>query len=248
MSPVVSIIIPCYNYENYVLNCIDSCVRQDYKGKIEIIVVDDCSTDGSHEKILKYAGDKVTLLRTRYNLGYSKAKNDGIAASCGEFIVAIDADDMLTLDSISKRVEWFEAKPETLLVHAQAWIIQGDGDLDYWMRRFYKISQSGREDKIHAQSVMVRREVYQKYGLYDESLRSRSDNEMWFRLKSVACIGNKFYYENYPVAFYRKHDLSMIEYRKKNPQYNAQISFLLEEHKNMRLNGGITTENTRFLK
>lgn len=246
--PKVSIIIPNFNYERYVLNCLESCLQQDYKGEIEVIVIDDKSADNSVMFINKHFGSRVKLIRKDINEGYSKAKNEGIAKSTGELITAIDADDMLTIDSISKRVEIFMSYPQIQLVHAQAYTIFGDGDYLYWFKRLRKIRVSSRKDKIHAQTVMVRREVHVKYGLYDERLRSRSDNEMWNRLRNVAGIERYFYFIEHPVAFYRKHDLSMIEYRKKNPRYNFDVTQRLEEQKALRLREGITSTNTRMLK
>lgn len=246
--PKVSIIIPCYNYENYICNTLESCLAQDYKGKVEVIVVDDCSTDHSVMMVERHFKGQVRLLRLPQNMGYSTAKNEGIRVSTGEYITAIDADDMLTEDSVSVRSQFLFENPRYLLVYAQAYIIKGDGDLSYWKNRLYKIEVSHREDKIHAQTVMVRREVYVNYGLYDEKLRSRSDNEMWNRLRNVANIGGSFYSLRHPVAYYRKHDRSMIQYRKKNPEYNDEVSRILEEQKNLRLMEGITKKNTRHLK
>lgn len=246
--PKVSIVIPVFNYEDYVLNTIDSCLQQDYKGPIEIIVVDDASTDGSAAKINRFYRNHVRFIPLETNRGYSAAKNEGIRRSTGELIATIDADDMLTIDSIRARVNAFIEHPETLMVHALAWVIKGDGDLEYWMRRLYKISYGTKGAKIHAQSVMLRRSVYRDYGLYDEELRSRSDNEMWFRLIAVGRIGDRIRFLDQPVAFYRKHDLSMIQYRKKNPGYNNQQTTILENQKEMRLREGITKKNTLFLK
>lgn len=246
--PKVSIVIPNYNYERYIGNALESCLQQDYEGEIEVIVVDDKSGDNSVAFINKYFGSRVKLITKKHNEGYSVAKNDGIAQSTGEYIVTLDADDMLTIDSVRKRAEILFNYPQILLVHAQAYTIYGDGDYMYWFKRLRKIHVSKRTDKVHAQTVMVRRRLHIKYGLYDEKLRSRSDNEMWNRLKYAAQIENCFYYLEYPVAFYRKHDLSMVEFRKRNTKYNFEISELLEQQKAMRLREGITRENTRMLK
>jgi hypothetical protein len=70
---------------------------------------------------------------------------------------------------------------------------------------------------------------------------------MWNRLKYAARIENAFYFLEHPVAFYRKHPDSMIEYRKHSPAYNNEVTRLLEQQKEMRLREGITRENTVFL-
>lgn len=248
LLPKVSIVITNYNYERYIGNAIESCLQQDYQGAIEVIVVDDRSSDNSVMFVNRHFGSKVKLIALKQNSGYSVAKNEGIAQSTGDLITTIDADDMMTIDSLKTRVEILTRFPQMMVVHAQAYTIFGDGDYLYWIKRLRKISVSKRTDKVHAQTVMVRREVYQKYGLYDEKLRSRADNEMWWRLRNVAKIGESFYYLEYPVAFYRKHELSMIEYRKRNPRYNFDVSQKLEQQKETRLREGITKANTRMLK
>jgi len=246
--PLVSIVIPNYNYQEWVLNAIESCLAQDYKGPIEVIVVDDASTDSSVLVINHHFRGTIKLIMQGQNRGYSHAKNEGIRHSNGDLIVTLDADDMLTHDSISSRVKVFLDHSETLMVHALAWVIKGDGDFDYWNKRLYKISYGVKGAKIHAQTVMVRREVYRDYGLYEEKLRSRSDNEMWHRLIDAAKIGDRIRFLEHPVAFYRKHDRSMVQFRKKNQEYNGEQTRILEEQKALRLREGITRENTRFLK
>lgn len=249
--PMVSIIIPCYNYRQYVGMAIETCMQQQYDGKFELIVVDDGSIDGSIQACKFYetvwCKDKYKVIRLTGNHGYSFAKNEGIAASRGEYITCLDADDMMTIDSIQKRAEILDQRPDIMLVHAKAYVINANGNYEYWNNRIYKIDTS-KSIKIQAQTVMVKREVYQKYGLYDELLRSRSDNEMWWRLRNVAHIEDRFYHLDQPVAFYRKHELSMVEYRKKNPLYNQEVTSILEQQKELRAKEGITDSNTRMLR
>lgn len=245
--PKVSIIITNYNYQEFLVHTIESCLAQTYKGEMEIIVVDDCSTDQSRIVLEKYKSFVTSIMLPR-NSGYSVAKNEGIRASNGDFITTIDADDMLTRDSIAIRSEFLQLHPQYLLVYAQAYLIKGGGDIDYWERRLYKIDVSHREDKIHAQTVMVRRDVYKRYGLYDERLRSRADNEMWWRLRNVARVENQFFFMRHPVAFYRKHERNMIQYRKDHPEYANEVTRILEEQRTLRASQGITKENTKFLK
>lgn len=244
--PDVSIIIPCYNYENYVIDAVYSCLQQDYLGKIEIIVVDDCSTDNSYLKLRNFYKDKVTILQTKINSGYSAAKNLGIRSSNGEYIATLDADDMLTKESIRVRAEYLESHPVIQFVHGLSYIIGEEGGYDYYIKRQGKLNiHKGK--KIHAQTVMIRRMVYLMNGLYDETLRSRADNEMWYRLKYVQNLRDEKILDP-PLAFYRKHPFSMVEYRKKNPVYNDIMTVRLEELKEMRFYQGVHRENTPWLK
>jgi glycosyltransferase involved in cell wall biosynthesis len=254
--PTVSIIIPVYNYQDYVLDAVYSCLIQKYDGKIEVIVVDDCSTDNSHAILSSKFHGKIKLLQTESNHGYSYAKNYGIRRSNGDVIVTLDADDMLTEDSIRIRAGYLARWRFVQMVHGKAYVIEGDGGYEYWKRRIYKLKphKSGKSTiKIHAQTTMIWRKVHLDYGLYDETLRSRSDNEMWQRLNLYGEVPGEpkivaHHIEEPPFAFYRRHDRSMIEFRKKNKLYNVDVTKKLREAIEMRRVHGITRNNTPWLK
>lgn len=247
MTPV-SVIIPSYNYAEYVGCALESCLEQHYPN-LEVIVVDDASTDNTRQYFKNPSLSEIReirYVRLGRNVGYSAAKNVGIRASTGKYIVTLDADDMLTPDSLHRRADHLDAHPEVDMVCGKAFIVGIDGGYEYYCRRMYKLAiHAGK--KIHAQTTMLRRELHQKYGLYDEDLRSRSDNEMWNRLINVGHI-NIARIPEPPLAFYRRHPLSMIAYRKKNPAYNAEVTARLLAAKEMRLREGINPQNTPMLE
>lgn len=109
IKPLVSIIITSYNYEKFVKGAIESALNQSYKN-IEIIVVDDGSTDNSPEIIKKYADRLVPVLKV--NQGQSSAINAGFAKSGGEIICLLDSDDSFALNKIEKIVNIFNKFPE----------------------------------------------------------------------------------------------------------------------------------------
>lgn len=249
--PKVSIIIPSYNYQEYVCQAVDSCLDQEYGGEIEVIVVDDCSTDCTVPTLAQY-GNRIKLIRHHVNRGYSAAKNSGIRASSGDLIVLLDADDMFTIDSIKVRAEYLAAHPEIDMVHGRAYVIIGPGNALYWWKRLKKIGVS-KKDKIHAQTTMIRRSVHLRFGLYDETLRSRSDNEMWHRLNLYGEFPgmpkiSAIRIDEPPFAYYRKHEKSMIEFRRANPGYNYDVTAKLEAAKQMRAREGAHPGNTPWLK
>ncbi|NLE29707.1 MAG: glycosyltransferase family 2 protein [Phycisphaerae bacterium] len=100
--PLVSIVIPTYNYSAYIGTAIRSCLEQRHQ-PVEVIVVDDGSTDGTSELIQKEFGDKVDYLY-QSNQGVSSARNRGLARAKGEFIIFLDADDYLTPDAVTLRL------------------------------------------------------------------------------------------------------------------------------------------------
>lgn len=245
-EPLVSVIVPLYNYSMYVGDCIKSIQNQDYKNW-ELFVVDDCSTDNSYDIAKAFEKDeRIHVMKTELNSGYSKAKNEGIIASKGEILTFLDADDMFTTNSISIRVEALQ-KHDVPFVHARAIRVKGAISL----KKAYKIPYNtvSKNARIHAQTILYQRWIHKKYGLYDETLRSKADKEMWFRLFGWGLqepkIGKHFIKSN--VAYYRKHGNSMMKKRSKNPKLQKKLTTQFKRAYKMRAIK-IDSTNTRFLE
>ncbi|MBO6252520.1 MAG: glycosyltransferase family 2 protein, partial [Bacteroidaceae bacterium] len=106
-APSVSIIVPVYNVQPYVEDCIRSVMRQTYDGRMECIVVDDCGTDDSIAIVEKVVADydgpiTFKILHHTHNRGLSAARNTGIDASTGDYLFFLDSDDEITNDCIKK--------------------------------------------------------------------------------------------------------------------------------------------------
>lgn len=108
--PLVSVIIDNYNYDRFISNAIDSVLHQTYKN-VEIIVVDDGSTDNSQDVIQSY-GNQVTAI-FKQNGGIASALNAGFAVSKGEIVCLLDADDLFLPEKIAEVVELFQSHPES---------------------------------------------------------------------------------------------------------------------------------------
>ena len=103
-NPLISIIVPIYNVEKYLEKCVDSLIKQDYR-PIEIILVDDCSTDGSALIAKKYAEeypDFCFLIQRDKNGGLSAARNSGMIVAKGDWISFVDSDDWVSDDYVSE--------------------------------------------------------------------------------------------------------------------------------------------------
>lgn len=243
--PLVSVIVPLYNYQKFIVDCMASIKQQDYEN-YELIIVDDCSTDSSYEVAKSFEDVRTTVIKLDRNRGYSRAKNEGIILSQGDLITCLDADDLLTKDSLSCRVSAI-LKKGIPFVHAKAFNIRGNISLD----KCYKMThQKAKRPRVHAQTVMVERWVYKKFGLYEEKLRSKSDKEMWWRLfgKNDSCKFkiDKLFINNF-VAYYRKHGASMMDKRSRNFTLQKKLLKQLDKAYQKR-QSGITVDNTRFLE
>ena len=105
MLPLITIIIPVYNTEKYIRQCLDSVVNQTYKN-IEIIVINDASTDYSYTILKRYDKEhkNIKLINNYINLGVSASRNIGLNAANGDYIYFLDSDDYIELEAIQKMV------------------------------------------------------------------------------------------------------------------------------------------------
>ncbi|MGH8550017.1 MAG: glycosyltransferase [Methylococcales bacterium] len=179
----VTVIVPAYNAAQYVSAAIDSVLGQTYKN-IEVIVVDDGSTDQTEEVVRRY-GHQVRYIR-QDNGGPSKARNTGIRAADSKLLAILDADDVWLPEKILAQVDLLEENPDLDLVFCDAELIDEDGRSygSVWKQRgCYEamVAESRRlahpfatimmMDCILPSAVLVRRTCLDRAGLFDESLR-----------------------------------------------------------------------------
>jgi len=183
-SPLVSVIIPNYNYASYVGEAIDSVLEQDYPN-VEIIIVDDGSSDDSRAVIDCY-GKKVQGI-FQQNQGVSATRNNGVAASKGEFVAFLDADDVWMPAKLSRQMERF-ADANIGMVHVGVAEIDGSGAI---------VGESllGREGKVAHDLLMLRpvilgggrvvmnnRRIFDEVGGFDTRLSTSADWELYYRI------------------------------------------------------------------
>ncbi len=117
----VSIIIPTYNVEAYITECLESVARQTYQGEIECLVVDDCGTDGSiavaEQFIQSYQGNIIfRIIHHDHNRGLSAARNTGTNAATGDYIYYLDSDDVIAPDTIEEMVQLVCRHPQVEMI------------------------------------------------------------------------------------------------------------------------------------
>ena len=190
-SPLVTVICLCYNHSNYLEEAIQSVVNQTYKN-IQIILVDDGSTDDSPTKInsLKEKHPSIEIIVRSSNIGYCKAFNEALKLSKGEFIIDFSTDDVLLSNRIEKGVEIFRLTgTEYGVQFSDGEIIADNGShLYFHSQRFphHTIPQGDvykhliERYFICSPSMMVRREVLEDMQGYDEAL-AFEDFDLWIR-------------------------------------------------------------------
>ncbi|MDH5379224.1 MAG: glycosyltransferase [Cyclobacteriaceae bacterium] len=194
MSSLVSVICLCYNHAKYVVEALNSVLAQTYP-HIEIIIVDDFSTDTSREVITEFikTHPDIHFIQNPYNYGNCKAFNLGLEHCKGEFIIDFAADDLMHPEKIEKQVKAFsESGPETGVVHHDARIVDESGTPVYLHSvMVHKILKRSIPNGIifkdllkyyfvNSPSMMIRKQVFEELNGYDETL-SYEDFDFWIR-------------------------------------------------------------------
>ena len=228
---IVSVVMPVYNEEKYIEKCIDSLLLQDYpQGKMEWIFVDGCSRDRTVELIQKYQSLYPALIKILNNPNkiVPNAMNIGIAASCGRYIVRLDAHADYAKNYISKCIYYLEntdAENVGGVVETKSKGVMGNAIAKMLSSKFgvgnsqFRINgESGYVDTVPFGAF--RREVFSKYGGYDERLVRNQDNEMNFRIRKN---GGKIYLSNdIHLSYYCRDSISGIsDMARKNGMWNV---------------------------
>lgn len=178
-QPLVSIVIPCYNRENYIQQAVDSALSQTYSN-IEVIVVDDGSKDNSLGVLSNY-GDKIQVI-SQSNKGVSAARNAGFYASKGEFIIFLDSDDWLSNDIVEHHILTAEKWPDADIYCADSRGVEEDGSLSPILKSSWP-DQPGTPLELFLlypppfpACEMYRAETVRRLGCYDENMKGFADS------------------------------------------------------------------------
>jgi glycosyltransferase involved in cell wall biosynthesis len=182
--PLVSCIVPVFNGERFLAEALDSILRQTYR-PLEVVVVDDGSTDGTAGVIAAYG----PRLRSFYqpNAGEPSARNRGLSAARGAFVAFLDADDLWHAEKLERQMARFHARPglDGSVTHAQ----------NFWAAELRE-EQARYQDRRYAQplpawtcaSLLARRELFEAVGPFDPSLLIGDDNDWFLRARHYGAL------------------------------------------------------------
>ncbi|MEZ5175704.1 MAG: glycosyltransferase [Acidimicrobiia bacterium] len=202
-DPRTSVIIPCFNQGPFIRQALISVFSQT-DGDLDAIIVDDGSTEQATIDILSSLDLPRVRVMRQPNRGLPAARNTGIAATDAEFVVTLDADDMLTPSYVHTLVGALETHPEAGYAHCWAELF---GDFEaIWATRRPNPYQLMLTNSVVG-CVLMRRHVWAAVGGYDESLRSGNEDwDLWIRLGAAGWHGTRI---PEPLFRYRKHGVSM---------------------------------------
>ncbi|MEX1254784.1 MAG: glycosyltransferase [Dehalococcoidia bacterium] len=215
MKPKVSFVVTSYNYEGYIGEAIDSLLNQTLK-ELELIVIDDVSTDGTADVLARYESDpRVRVVRHERNMGHIWSHNEGIALARGDYVGSIDADDFATRDdAVARQVALFERYPNVGFVHCAHKVVDSTGrersvsqfsDHDLVVDGLDEFTRLIEFDYVLHSGTLVRRTCLEQLGGYDQRLPNTADWDLWLRIATVSAVG----YVAEPCYAYRVHDNNM---------------------------------------
>lgn len=184
-QPVVSVLMTVYNGIDHLRSSIESVLTQSYTD-LELIVVDDASTDGSREYLSEVAvrDSRVRTFRHEVNLGRSTSARLGVSLCRGRYIARLDADDEMESTRIARQAQFMDANPDIDLLGSWATEIDSEGTplrVRAMPHRHEDIRRLLWANPIIHSSVLVRRSALNQVGSYDGSLRYLEDYDLWFR-------------------------------------------------------------------
>jgi len=184
---MISVIIPMYNSKDTIKNAIESVINQTYKDPIEIIVVNDGSTDGSEkiveEIILKNNSNRIIKLINKENGGVSSARNRGIKEASGDWIALLDSDDIWFPEKLEKQITEIEKNQNIRFIGTNR-----NGEKYPFFKKAKKdiYTLTAKEIIIkwypHTSTALINKDILLKAGLYDETRTHAEDGDLWLRI------------------------------------------------------------------
>ena len=208
-NPLVSVIVPSYNHQNYIEECLYSILNQTYKN-IQLIVIDDGSSDNTAAIINKLKETHEFIFEQQENIGLSKTLNKAITKYAqGKYISIVASDDFWCTNKISLQVEALEKNNNLAMLCGKAKIVNSKSEIisnfneSLFLGKYTFAEIALGKCLVVAATAIIKKEVFDKVGLFDENLLIE-DLDMWLRVAVKFEIG----FLNEYVAFYRSHDVN----------------------------------------
>jgi glycosyltransferase involved in cell wall biosynthesis len=201
-TPEVSIIITNYNYGKYISRCIRSCLSQN-NVNVEVIVVDDLSTDNSMQVIEPFR-DQIRVIENTENVGVAASANIGLNNCRGQFAIRVDADDFVNSDMAYFMKKYLENNHDAFCVSCDYFLVDNYENV---IERKY-----AEKDNISC-GIMYRRDLLLRFGGYNPSMRHKEEEELRKRLGDFY----KIHHLRMPFYRYRMHNTN----KTKEPEYET---------------------------
>ena len=186
LQPKISICIPTFNRKEYLLQALESALTQRYEN-FEVVVVDDGSADGTQEMMRNLEDEHVRYFRNEKNRGRPFTRNRCIEEARGEYILWLDDDDTLVADILDQYLLLLNCYKEADVIYGNLRNLD-TGELFFTPKDFYQNSRTLMNNLLTVgcplpnPATMVKKELYEKFGKYDEEFMRAQDYEFWTRI------------------------------------------------------------------
>lgn len=194
-GPPVAVVVPCHNAEKTVARALESVFSQNYPA-LEIVAVDDSSTDATAEILQTYTHRGLRLIRTDGVRGAAGARNAGVRAAHSDYIAFLDADDEWLPGKLAQQMDVIEAEPHMTFVACRSRFVDLEGRL---IEDLYNRAAPSRGVEawrtllaynfVATPAVLLRRSAFVRIGGFDETLPIAEDQDLWIRLALSGPIG-----------------------------------------------------------
>lgn len=183
----VSVIVPVYNSSMYLKECIDSIINQTYKN-LEIIIVDDKSTDNSVEIIKNYKDKRIKLIELDVNSGVAIARNKGVEVATGNYICYIDSDDYWKREKIEKQIKFIKNKE---FIYSAYSYLKNNKFHKAKVPRKITYKEALKNTTIFTSTVMFNMNYLKKEDIYMPNIRKGQDTATWWQIlkKGITAYG-----------------------------------------------------------
>lgn len=229
MPPEITVLLPVFNGELYVAECIESVLAQSFYD-IELLVIEDGSTDNTKEIVLSYVDSRIVYKENVKNIGLTCSLNAGLKNSKGRYVSRIDADDVMYNNRLEKQFHFLEKNPDVTVVGSHCIVFnQKSGESKEWIwpvdRELTFLHLLMGRNPVGHPLVMYRSGDIQKVGGYNENYRFAQDVDLWFRL-----VREGFLFFNIPefLTMYRVHGgqvSSSVQCQQVDTVYDSFYSF-----------------------
>lgn len=240
--PKISIIIPLYNVEEYIIECLHSVTKQTYQGPIECIIVDDCGTDNSIKLVNEYLESydgviNFKMLHHKHNRGLSAARNTGVEEATGDYIYFLDSDDYISSDCIEILSQPLKNKSYDMIlgkyecfgdVYDVGCVANEDIELENTIEIF-KHFYLTKDLYVMAWNKLIKSSLFQRHNLSFLEGQLHED-ELW-TYKLIGCVESLFFRKK-NTYFYRMRQGSIAfdrtkEMRKRCESHYATLIYAL---------------------
>ena len=228
--PKVSITLPTYNGAKYLRESIDSCLNQTHKN-IELIIVDDGSTDTTQEIVKSYSDRRMQYIRNETNLGIANSLNKGFSFATGDYLTWTSDDNMYFKNAIEVMVEELERHKNVDFVYANRYLIDEEGNAVGRLKA-KPIRHLDIENYI-GPCFLYRKKVYEELGGYDSSFYLAEDYEYWLRVRKkfrMKRLNKYLYYSRFHLECLRNKYPEKIEKAQKRVRDKYIVDTSLKDY------------------